>query len=99
MSYLTDPKELLPKLRTRKANGNNEFIITLRFGAANGYAMRDARKQLHATYGKPDSIELIESGDPDKLGDLMRAGEVAVRAIYQIDNVIAFVEAKLEESA
>lgn len=95
MSFLTDPKELLPKLKTRKANGNNDFTITLRFNAVNTYAMRDARKHLHTAYGKPDSIELIERGDPDKLGDLMRAGEVAVRAIYQIDNVIEFVEAKL----
>lgn len=88
-------KELLPKLKTRKANGNNEFIVTLRFASANQYAMRDARNQLFAQYGQPDSIELIEHGDPDKLGDLMRSGEVAVRAIYHIDNVIAFVEAQL----
>lgn len=91
-------KELLPKLKTRKANGNNDFIVTLRFGAGNGYAMRDARKKLLADYGPYDSVELIEHGDPDKLGDLMRAGEIAVRAIYNIDKVIDFLEAKANEA-
>lgn len=84
--------ELLPKLKTRKANGNNDFIVTLRFSAMNAHAMRDARQQLIADYGDPDSIQLIEHGDPDKLGDLMRTGEIAVRAIYHIDNVIRYLE-------
>lgn len=89
------PAELLPKLKTRRENGNRDFIVTLRFGAGSAYAMRDARKQLLADYGPYESVELIEHGDPDKLGDLMRAGEIAVRAIYNINAVIDFVEAKL----
>lgn len=93
-------KELLPKLKTRKANGNNDFIVTLRFdrAAANESTMKQLRAELIADYGTAASYEIIEHGDPDKLGDLMTAGQVAVRAWYDIDSVIQHVEAKANEA-
>lgn len=90
-------KELLPKLKTRRENGNNDFIVTLRFdrAAANESTMKQLRSELIADYGDAASYEIIERGDPDKLGDLMTAGQVAVRAVYDINKVIEHVEAKL----
>jgi hypothetical protein len=92
---LLSPEELLPKLKTRRDNGNKDFIVTLRFDVALSGPMKAAKEHLEAQYGGADSYEIIEHGDPDKLGDLMQAGQVAVRAVYDINRAIAFMEARI----
>lgn len=88
--------ELLPKLKaTAATEGNkNRFTITWRYKSTREDAIEYAKPALTAIYGRAYEYELITSGDPDGLGDLQMAGELAVRAQFFLSNVIKHLEAK-----
>lgn len=88
--------DLLPKLKAAaaKEGNDNRFTITWRYNAARENAIEYAKPALTTIYGRAYEYELITSGDPDGLGDLQMAGELAVRAQFFLSNVIKHLEAQ-----
>lgn len=79
--------ELIPKLITRRSTGNTTVSVVLRF-VKGGDSMKLAQQYLEPMYGPAESYVVIQHGDPDHLGDLVRSHQEAVRATFDLDAAI-----------
>jgi hypothetical protein len=84
--------ELIQKLVTRRYTGKKTVEVVLRF-AKGSVTLKNVRDYIEPHYGEALKYEVIESGDPDKLGKLIRPEETAVRCTFDLDSAITHIMA------
>lgn len=80
-------KELIPKLITARTTGNDVVHVVLRL-VKGGSPASTAENFLAPMYGDTGTYVVIEHGDSDQLGDLLKCHEIAVRATFDLDSAI-----------
>lgn len=80
-------RELIPKLQTALTTGNSVVNVVLRMvKVSNPAAIVEAC--LEPMYGASGSYAVIQYGDSDPLGNILKSHEVAVRATFDLQSAI-----------
>jgi len=84
-------RDLIPKLQTALTTGNESVHVVLRMSKRSN-PETTAQNVLGPMYGDTGIYTVINHGDSDPLGNIIKIDESAVRATFDLNSAIAHLQ-------